>query len=81
MSWSIQPFPFEWRETFEQEMWKLWRHRLITEKQVGDDKVLEKMKTRGHGDVKNYFEITDAGKEYLRLIEETDSTGEARIIL
>jgi DNA-binding PadR family transcriptional regulator len=61
-------------------MWKLWRHRLIKPKQFGD-KVLEKMKTRGHGDVKNHFKITDAGKEYLRLIEETDSTGEARVIL
>lgn len=68
---------FTWTETFGKEMWRLWRHRLIKEKH--DDLILEEMERKERGDkFEDYFEISAAGSEYLRLREEVDGDSQTR---
>jgi hypothetical protein len=58
-------------------MWRLWRHRLIKEKH--DDLILEEMERKERGDkFEDYFEISAAGSEYLRLREEVDGDSQTR---
>jgi hypothetical protein len=67
---------FKWGGELREEMQWLWRHRLIKEKQ--GDLTLKEMESKNKGDkFGNYFEITDAGVEYLRLVDEAENAGEA----
>ena len=68
---------FNWRDEFGKEMWRLWRHRLIKEKHGAT--TLQEMEHKRKGDrFENYFEISAAGSEYLRLREEVDGDSETQ---
>jgi hypothetical protein len=71
-------FTFDWSKEFEEEMWRLWRRRLIKEKH--GDRTLRKMERKEEGDrFEDYFEISAAGSEYLRLREEVDGDRETPV--
>lgn len=72
-------FTFDWSKEFDEEMWRLWRRRLIKEKH--GDRTLRKMERKEEGDrFEDYFEISAAGSEYLRLREEVDGDREIRSV-
>jgi hypothetical protein len=67
---------FGWRKEFREEMQWLWRHRLIKAKH--GDLTLKEMESKNKGDkFGDYFEISDAGVEYLRLVDEAESADDA----
>lgn len=74
---DAREFYFEWHDDFRNEMWRLWRHRLIKAKH--GDLTLKEMESKQRGsDAREYFELTEAGEEYLRLARQVGSTGEKR---